>query len=41
MHTRRLGELNDSSLRQGPAFAAHRLALYAAFAALIFDQLLR
>ncbi|WP_281358750.1 hypothetical protein [Aromatoleum evansii] len=41
MHTRRPGELNAPSLRQGPAFAAHRLALYVAFAALLIDQLIR
>ena len=41
MHTRSEGEFNDSSLRHGPAFAAHRMALYVAFAALLIDQLIR
>ena len=41
MHTRPRGEFNDPSQRHGPAFAAHRLVLYVAFAALLIDQLLR
>ena len=41
MHTRTGGEFDDSSLRRGPAFAAHRMVLYVAFAALLIDQLIR
>lgn len=41
MHTRPPGDFNASALRQGTAFAAHRLALYVAFAALLIDQLIR
>ncbi|QTQ36010.1 hypothetical protein [Aromatoleum petrolei] len=41
MHTRTGGEFTDPSQRHGPAFAAHRLALYVAFAALLIDQLIR
>ena len=41
MHTRTAGEIDKPSLRHGPAFAAHRLLLYVAFAALLIDQLIR
>lgn len=41
MHTRTVGEFKDPAQRQGPAFAAHRLALYVAFTAVLLDQLIR
>lgn len=41
MYPRTMGEFKDPSQRHGPAFAAHRLVLYVAFAALLIDLLIR